>query len=180
MKQVSLKKVVFVLAIALIISVIFNLHYYVNLHIKNENILHTIRARALWTYGSEVSVMAYFLNEYLETLDYDLIDKEVNWGIARAIREADIFTQGLSEDSGLMYYELSRTARALENYFVWEIYGSLNTTKIETIAQALEGIPVAFFGFDMLKNKDPLEYLSPSEVGEVISYCRQIQETVGA
>jgi hypothetical protein len=184
-----LNKIKFVIAIVfglLIISVIFNVHYYVNLRRQNENVLHNMRGRALWTYASEVVTVAYFLDEYLETLDSDLLDKEVSWGIARAMREADILIQGLSEDSGLIYYELRRTAWALESYFVGPYARArINTTKVATIAQALRAIHDPFVDFDMLKNEEPIERLEEYSragfcisVDEVISYCQQIQEIV--
>ena len=163
---------------ALIISVIFNLHYYVNLRIDNENVLHNMRARALASYASEVVTVAYFLEEYLETLDINIIDKQVSWGIARAVVEADICTQGVSEDSAPLYYELRKTAHVMENYFVHDLYGPINATKVESIAELLYKIGSPFAGFDLLKNKDPLKNLYNSDVNEVISYCRQIQEIV--
>lgn len=175
-------KTIFAISIvvgALIISVILNLHYYVNLRRESENVLHNMRARALASYGGEVVTIAYFLEEYLETSDLDIIDKQVSWGIARAQWEADICIQGLSEGSGLMYYELRHTVHVLENYFVWKINGPLNKTKVENIAQSLYVIGTTFSGFDLLKNKDPLEMLSSSSVDTVNNYCRQIQEIVG-
>jgi hypothetical protein len=174
------KKIIFATSTivgALVISVMLNLHYYVNLRRENESVLHNMRAWALASYGSEAVTAAYFLEEYLETLDLDIIDEEVAWGIFRAELEADICTQGLSEDSGLMYYELRRTTHVLENYFVWGDK-TFNTTKVETIAQSLRVIGYAFAGFDLLTNKDPLEELSPSGVDTVNNYCRKIQETV--
>ena len=175
------RKTIFLRAVvpcALIISLSFNLHYYVNLRTENENVVNTMRTKALAVYGSEVAAIAYFLEEYLNTLNLDLIDKEVSWGIARAEWEAGIFMKGLDEDSGLMYYELSRTAKTLENYFVWNIYGPLNATKIETMAQLLSAIGAAFTGFDHIENQDPLKHLGPPSVDEVINYCRQIQAVV--
>jgi len=50
-------KTIFAISIvvgALIISVILNLHYYVNLRRESENVLHNMRARALASYGGEV------------------------------------------------------------------------------------------------------------------------------
>jgi len=176
-------KVNFVIAIvgALIISVVFNLHYYVNLRREDENVLHNMRARALAVYGGEVSAVAYFLEGYLDTLNLDLVEQEVAWGIARTEWAAEICTQGLSENSGSMYYKLYGTARELENYFVWQIYGPINTTKVEIIAQALSAISDAFAGFDLIRNKDPLEALEEPPrpgVDTVINYCQQIQEIV--
>lgn len=166
-----------IVIVALVVSLMFNLHYYVNVSRKNENVLHNMRARALASYGGEVAAVAYFLEEYLETLDLDIIDKEVSWGVARAEWEADICCQGLSRDSGLMYYELRETAFQLTIYFVW---GSapFNTTKVKIIAEALYQIGRAFSGLDMIQNEDPLNNLFQLSVDEVIGYCRQIQEIV--
>lgn len=172
------KKTVFAISIvvgALVISVVLNLHYYVSLGRENENVIHNMRARALASYGGEVVAIAYFLEEYFDTLDLDIIDKEVSWGIARARWEAAICTQGLSEDSGLMYYELRHTVHVLESYFVWKIYGPLNKTEVENIAQSRYIIGTTFSGFYVLKNKDPLEVLSQTDVDNVINHCRQIQ-----
>lgn len=177
----SNKKIIFVKSVvvgALVISVILNLYYYVSLSRENENILNNMRARALASYGGEVAAVAYFLEEYLETLDLELIDKEVSWGLWRAELEAEICIQGLSKDSGLMYYELRLTAFKLRNYFDFES-GYLNITNVETISQLLYALSGAFFGFEAVQNKDPLEVLSPSGVNKVINYCQQIQEIVG-
>ena len=169
----------YVLIVALIVALLTSTYYYVNLRIKNENILHTIRARALETYGAEVERIAHYLREYLETFDSDIY-QEAEWALYRAKLQAEICTQGLSEDSGLIYYELSRTANTLRGYFVYGYYGPINTTKVETIAQALDVIGrTLIVGVAGAKNVDPLEYLSQSEVNEVINYCRQIQEIVG-
>ena len=131
MRNLINKKIIFaksVLVGSLVISVILNLHYYVNMHQENQNVLCNMRARALASYGSEVVTVAYFLEEYLATLNLDIIDKEVSWGLVRAEWEAEICTQGLSEDSGIMYYELRSTASKLTGYFVWGSE-SFNTTK---------------------------------------------------
>ena len=167
-----------IVIVALIVSLMFNLHYYVNLSRENKNVLHNIRARALASYGSEVVAVAYFLEECLETLDLDIIDKEVSWGLWRAEIEADVCCQGLSRDSGLMYYELRETAFQLTNYFVWGSSGVFNTTKVEIIAEALYHIGYSFSGLDHIQNKDPLDCLYQSSMDEVIGYCRQIQEIV--
>jgi len=181
MKQVSLKKVVFVLAIALIISVIFNLHYYVNLRIKNENVLHTIRARALWTYGAEAYMIVHHFGEYLQTLNNDTY-QEAQWAIYRLTVAGDALTQGVNEESGTMYYELKRTADRMEWCFVHDPSGRMNTTKIDLTLEPLNQISQAVTGpFDHLKNKDPIAHLEDSRAGgvdEVINYCRQIQEIV--
>lgn len=169
---------------ALMVSAIFS-YWRVNMLREKENILHNMRAQALWTFGSEVVTVAYFLDEYVKTMDYDLIDKEVTWGIERAIREANICKQGLSENSGLIYYELGRTAWKLESYFVWG--RSINISRVQTTAQLLYDIGDAFSDFDLLKNKNPLEHLeelsragiTPS-VDEIIDCCKQIQEILGS
>ena len=174
-------KIKFVIAIvigALIISVIFNVHYYVNVRIENKNVLHNMRARALASYSGEVVTVANFLEEYLKTLDHNIIDKQVSWGIARAVIEADICTQGVIEDSAPLYYELRKTARSLENYFVHELYGPINATKVKRIVELLYETGSPFAGFDLLKNEDPLENLYNSDVNTVINNCRQIQEIV--
>lgn len=178
-------KVNFVIAIvvgALIVSVIFNLHYYVNLRVENENVLHNMRARALTGYGSEVGLVAHYLEEYLETEDFDIIWPEIGWSIHRATVQADILTQGLSEESGLMYYELKRTAWNLWSYFYYpEIYGPFNTTEVEIIAQALSAISDAFIDLYSIQNEDPLEVLEEPPrpgVDALINYCQQIQEIV--
>jgi len=166
-----------IVIVALIVSLMFNLHYYVNLSRENENVLNNMRSLALSAYGGEVVAVAYFLEEYLETLDLDIIDKEVSWGLGKAEWEAEICCQGLSRDSGLMYYELRETAFQLNRYF--ELSGGLfNTTKVKIIAETLYKIGRAFWGLDIIDNKDPLDRLHQSSVDEVIGYCRQIQETV--
>lgn len=181
-------KVNFVIAIvvgALIISVIFNLHYYVNLRVENENVLHNMRARALWTYGAEVGMVAHYLEEYLQTQDYDIY-KEATWAIYRAKMQGDILTQRTNEESELMYHELKRTAWTLEGYFVHNHYGPINTTEVETIIHSLRAISNAITSdFDLLRNEDPLEHLEEYSrlgigpgVDEVINYCQQIQEIV--
>jgi hypothetical protein len=164
-----------IVIVALIVSLMFNLHYYVNISRENKKVLHNMRALALASYGSEVVVVAYFLEQYLETLDLDIIDKEVSWGLWRAEIEADVCCQG---DSGLMYYELRKTAFQLMNYFVWGLNAPFNTTKVEIIAEALYHIGYSFNGLDIIQNKDPLDRLYQSSIDEVIGYCRQIQEIV--
>jgi len=168
-----------IVIVALIVSLVFNLHYYVNVSRENENVLNNMRSLALATYGGEVVEVAYFLEEYLETLDLDIIDEEVSWGLWKAEIEAEICCQGLSRDSGLMYYELRETAFQLTRYFVW---GSapFNTTKVKIIAEALYQIGYAFSGLDIRDGdgEDPFDRLYQSSVDEVIGYCRQIQEIV--
>lgn len=170
-----------VFAGALITLAIFS-GYQMNLLKEKENALNNMRARALWTLGSEMAGVAHFLHECVDTLDYELITKEVRWAVARMVRETYICKQGLSEDSGLMYYELSRMAWHLEHYFLYT-EEPFNITNVETIANLLPKIAEAFGDFDMLRNKNPIEYLeelsragiTPS-VDEVIDYCKQIQE----
>lgn len=176
-----------IVAGALMISVIFNLHYYVNLRRENENVLNTIRARALWTYAAEAGMVALHLEEYLQTQNYNIY-KEATWAIYRAKVQADILSKGVSEETGLMYYELKRTAWALENYLIFQ-NGALNTTNtanVETIIQLLRAIKDAIKSdLDHLENEDPLEHIetlsrlgiSPG-VDEVINYCQQIQDIV--
>jgi len=166
-----------IVIVALVVSLMFNLHYYVNISRENENVLNNMRGLALSAYGGDVIEVAYFLEEYLETLNLDIIDKEVSWGIRRVEIEADICCQGLSRDSGLMYYELRETAFQLERYFRFS-RGLFNTTKVKIIAGALYQIGHAFWGLDIIDGKDPLDRLYQSSVDEVISYCRQIQEIV--
>ncbi len=166
-----------IVIVALVVSLMFNLHYYVNLRRENENVLNNMRSLALSAYGGEVVEVAYFLEEYLETLDLDIIDKEVSWGLGKAEWEAEICCQGLSRDSGLMYYELRETAFQLNRYFEFS-GGVFNTTKVKIIAEALYQIGHAFWGLDMIQNEDPLNNLFQSSVDEVIGYCRQIQEIV--
>jgi hypothetical protein len=175
-----------IVAGALIISLAFNLHYYVNLRRENQNMINTIRARALWTYGAEIGMVAIYLEEYLDTLNFDIIDQEVHWAIYRAKVQADLLKEGLTEDSGLMYYELSRTIRTLENYFVYDVYGPVNATKVEFIIQSLKAIKNTITSdFDIIENEDPLDHLEKYSrlgiglsVDEVINYCQQIQEVV--
>lgn len=166
-----------IVIVALIVSLMFNLHYYVNVSRENENVLNNMRSLALATYSGDVVGVAYFLEEYLETLDYDIIDKEVSWGLGKAEWEADICCQGLSRDSGLMYYELRETAFQLANYFVGP-NSPFNTTKVKIIAETLYQIGRAFWGLDIINGKDPLDRLYQSRIDEVVGYCRQIQEIV--
>ena len=166
-----------IVIVALVVSLMFNLHYYVNVSRENEKVLNNMRSLALATYGGDVVAVAYFLEEYLETLDLDIIDKEVSWGLGKAEWEADICCQGLIRDSGLMYYELRETAFQLANYFVGP-NSPFNTTKVKIIAEALYQIGYAFFGLDITDGKDPIDRLHQSGVDKVIGYCRQVQEIV--
>jgi len=166
-----------ILIVALIVSLVFNLHYYVNVSRENEKVLNNMHSLALATYSGDVVAVAYFLQEYLKTMDYDIIDKEVRWGLGRAEWEAEICCQGLSRDSGLMYYELRETAFQLANYFVGP-NSPFNTTKVKIIAETLYQIGYAFFGLDITDGEDPIDRLHQSGVDEVIGHCRQIQEIV--
>ena len=164
----------------LILSVALNLHYYVNIARANENVFNTMRSQALVVYSGEISAVAYFLGKYVETSDYELIDKEVAWGVQRAIWLSELCVKGLTRDVGLLYYELFDTAWVLDICIV-DATSPLNMTMIEAIIPLLTTIAHSFFGFDIETNQDPLERLSQSEFDEVINACRQVQEiTYGA
>lgn len=160
------------------ISLILNLHFYISLNKENENNLNNMRARALATLGSELTTITYFLDRFVDTMNYSIIHEEVQWAIARAEWEADVCTQGLSENSVPMYDELRRTAKVMENYFVWYLYGPINTTKVLEVTPLLYQIGHSFSGLDMLKDKNPLEYLYNSSVETVIRNCQQVQDMI--
>ena len=174
----SRKLVTVIVSVFLIISLTLNFHFYINLSKETENNLNNMRARALATLGSELATMAYFLDRFVDTMNYSIIHEEVRWAIPRAGWEADICTQGLSENSEPMYYELRRTAGVMENYFVLDLYGPLNATKVLEIAQLLYQIADSFSGLDLLKDKDLLEYLHNSDVETVIRNCQQVQDII--
>ena len=167
-----------IVIVALIVSLMFNLHYYVNVSRENEKVLNNMRSLALAAYGSEVVEVAYFLEKFIESQNYTIIREEVRWGLWRAEREADVCCQGLSRDSGLIYYELRKTADQLTNHFVWGSHAPFNTTRVKIIADTLFEIGYAFSGLSIIDNKDPLDRLYQSSIDEVIGYCRQIQEIV--
>jgi len=165
---------------ALIISLLFNLHYYATLRVENENLLHTIRARALWTYGDEAGRVADLLEEWLETQNFDIYEEALS-AIYRTGVQAGILTQGLSEESAPMYYELKSTAWTLHHYFWFALGpGAINLTKVGIFAQALDSIgsTISLGSFDVIKNKDPLEVLSQSDINKIVNCCQQIQEMV--
>jgi len=169
--------------VSLIVFLFVNHNYYVNVRIQNENALHTMRARALYIYGAEANLIVYHFEEYLQTLDNDT-HKEAGWAIYRLTIAGEALIQGVSEESGAMYYELKRTADSMEWNFVWDFSIRKNTTMIDLVKQPLHQISEAFIGsFDMIENKDPIEHLEElSQLGitpnanEVIGYCEQIQE----
>ena len=175
--------VIYALILAILVSLIVFLYVNHNVRIQNENALHTMRARALYIYGAEANIIGYYFEEYLQTLDNDIYNK-AGWAIHRLTIAGDALIQGVSEESGAMYYELKRTADNMEWNFVYDPYIPKNTTIIDLVKQPLHEISEAFIGdFSRLKNKDPIEYLEElSQLGirpnanEVIGYCEQIQE----
>jgi len=145
-----------------------------------------MRARVLYTYGSEAGFIVRHFEKYLQTLDNDTY-QEAEWATYRLKIAGDALTQGVNEESGAMYHELARTARILE----WEFSpfrlpsGRQNTTIIDNAMEPLDQISQAILSgsFSHLKNKDPIEHLEElSQLGlapnanEIIGYCEQIQE----
>jgi hypothetical protein len=171
------KAFVVVIVVVLGLSLFFN-WYYVNLGVENQNTLNNMRARALASYGSEVTAMSFFLERYVGTLDPDIINHEVGWSIARTIWEADTCVQGSNKDSGLIYYELKGVALALRSFFV-DSNGYANTTEVQIIAQLLTSIGEPFSGLYMLKNRDPLQNLYRSNVSTIIDQCNQLIAVTG-
>ena len=175
---ISRKLVTVIVSSFLIVSLILNLHFYVNLNKESENNFNNIRARALATLGSELATMAYFLDRFVSTMNYSIIHEEIKWAIPRAGWEVDICTQGLSENSALLYYELRRTISFMESYFVFHSYGTLNTTKVQQITPLLRQIANSFAGLYLLKDQDPIRNLSNSDAETVISNCQQVQDII--
>jgi len=175
------RKAIFLIAVAvgaLIISLSYNV-YYENKRVENENLLHTIRANALWTYGNEILEAAYDLEEYLETQSYDIYQR-VTLTMYRAGVQGNILTQGLTEESAQMYYELKEAAWTVYHYFVSALanVGPFNLTTVGLFAQALDSIysAINWGNFLTVINKNPLEVLSQTDIDEIIYYCQQIQE----
>jgi ABC-type glycerol-3-phosphate transport system permease component len=79
--RLSIRRIFFAIVIVvLVLSVTLSWHH-LNLRAQNQNTLNNMRARTLASYGSEIVTMAFFLEEYLKTLDPDIIQQEVRWGI---------------------------------------------------------------------------------------------------
>lgn len=179
-KRLSRKAIFLIVVVvgALIISLLYNV-YYKKKRVENENLLHTIRASALWIYGAEVGQVAYDLEEYLETQSYDIYQR-VTMTMDRARVQGNILTQGLTEESAQMYYELKEAAVTVHVYLINALshVGSFNLTTIGLFAQALDSISstINHGNFLTIRNKDPLEVLSQTDVDEIIHYCKQIQE----
>jgi len=176
----KVKLLIAVIVGALIISLSFN-RYYENKRVENENLLHTIRASALRTYGYEVLEAAYDLKEYLETESYDIYQR-VTTTMYRSGMLGNILTQGLTEEAAPMYYELKEAAWTVHLYFSRAAihFGPFNLTTIGVFAQALDSISSTMNRGNFLSiiDKDPLEVLSQTEIDEIIHYCQQIQEMV--
>ena len=173
----KIRHIFFAVAVVLAVSLAFNL-FFVYLLAQNQNTFNNMRARALASYGSELVTMEVFLEKYLDTRDYDIIQHEVWWGIARSIWTADVCVQGLDQDSGLIYYELKGVGLAIELFFVYSS-GVTNTTKVQVIAGLLGSIGRPFSGLDISENEDPLQHLIESDVDTVISQCRQLRDLIG-
>jgi len=180
--------IIYALILAILVSLIIFLYvnYYVNVRIQNENALNTMRGRALYIYGAEANLIVYHFEEYLQTLDNDTY-KEARWAIHKLTIAGDALIQGVSEESGAMYYELKRTADSMDWKFGHNPSIRKNTTIIDLVKQPLHQISEACLRYsEGVKNKDPIEYLEElsqlydkPNANEVIGYCEQIQEILG-
>jgi hypothetical protein len=164
------------LVVALVSSVIFNVYYYVNVRVNNENLISTFRARAFWTYGMQAGVVADCLKQYLQTSDNGTFE-QAEYAIYRAKVVSDILSPWLNGDSGSMYRELKSAAGSVWSYL--SLTGSpetLNETKLGVIAESMDGIfHIAMSeSFDWTENRDPLDVLSSSDIDAIISYCQQM------
>jgi hypothetical protein len=169
-----------VIAVVLIISLILNLYFYLFLKVENENTENNMRIRGLAAYSDNIDEIGYFFNEYLSTRNSSLIGNEAMWLAYGAESAADVCRQGSNEE---VYNQLYNTAKALFD-FGYNSRGGLNIndTSLHTVVSSLNEIWQKFADFEMVKDTNPLDYITRAHgantIETVIDNCHIVQNTL--
>ena len=164
--------------LALVVSLAFDVYYFVVIRAENEKAVNNMRSIALAVYGYEISNGAHFLEVLVNTGNYswrDIARRE----FYKAWQQGELLLQGLPEDTHSFYTVLRDNAFFLDATFGFTS-GPYNMTKIMTVVQLLQEINNAFFSLEIVRTadtgRDPLERMGESRVNSVIANCEQIHE----
>jgi hypothetical protein len=173
--------VVAVVAVALAALLILNLYFYLYMRVQSENVVNNMMARALASYSGQIDTAEYFLNQYLDTKNRSLLENEASWCAYSAELAADVCRQGSNEE---MYSQLWSAAVAVQGFgsdYVGE-GGTVNDTKLTTAISALDHVWRFFSGFELLKDENPVEYLTKvvgaNATATVIYYCQIAEDNL--
>jgi hypothetical protein len=169
-----------VIVVVLIISLFLNLYFYFFLRVGNENTENNMRARGLAAYANYIDDIEYFFKEYLGTRNSSLIGNEAMWLAYGAESAADVCRQGSNEE---VYNQLYKTAQALYDFGRDSRGGiHINDTSLDAVVSSLDEIWRQFFGLEMVKDTNPLDYITraygANTIETVIYNCHIVQNTL--
>lgn len=175
----NLKVVSATLIIALVVSLAFNLNYYLNLRVQDSNTVNNMRAKALYIYGYKFSSLAYHLEKYATSLESD-VREEMEGDLEVLGEVAGLLLQGPRQP---FYDVLVHAVGAVggfvefQKYFI-DGFAVINATLAANVVELLRQIGHTFWDFDALKDEDPIQHLSSSTINTVTSKCEQLQALV--
>ncbi len=172
-QTLNLKVVSATLTIALVVSFAFNLNYYLNLRVQDNNTVNNMRAKALYIYGYKFGSLAYHLEKYATTSEPD-IRQEMMSDLKVLGEVVNLLIQGPRQP---FYDVLVYTASAAGDFIEFQL-ARANATLVADVVELLREIGSAFWEIDLLKDEDPIQHLGSSTINTVTSKCEQLQALV--
>lgn len=175
----NLKVISATLTIALVVSLAFNLNYYLNLRVQDNNTTNNMRAKALYIYGYKFDTLAYHLEKYATWLESDI--REEMEGDLKVLGEvASLLMQGPRQpfyDVLVSAVGAAGTFIEFHKYFI-DGFAVINATLVGDVVELLREIGSPFWDLNAIKDEDPIQHLGSSTINTVTSKCEQLQALV--
>ncbi len=169
--MVKSRVIIAVITILLATSLALNFYFYVH----NQNVTNNMMIRALGAYGSQIAMSKHFFDEYLETHNTSSLLETASCGYAAELA-ADVCRQASNDE---VFEQLYLTAFKIYNFYLYHDY-PINDTSLVVASSALDHIWPFFSGFDIVKDQNPIEYITQLQganaTATIIYYC-QIAQT---